>query len=61
MIAPLYHPVMLAEEIATLDVVTEGRFVFGAGLGYRAEEFGYLDVPFKQRAGRFDESLELMK
>lgn len=61
MIAPLYHPVMLAEEIATLDVVTEGRLVFGAGLGYRAEEFDYLDVPFKQRAGRFDESLELMK
>jgi len=61
MIAPLYHPVMLAEEIATLDVVTEGRLVFGAGLGYRAEEFDYLGVPFKQRAGRFDESLELMK
>jgi alkanesulfonate monooxygenase SsuD/methylene tetrahydromethanopterin reductase-like flavin-dependent oxidoreductase (luciferase family) len=61
MIAPLYHPVMLAEEVATLDVVTEGRFVFGAGLGYKADEFGYLDVPFKERAGRFNESLELMK
>jgi alkanesulfonate monooxygenase SsuD/methylene tetrahydromethanopterin reductase-like flavin-dependent oxidoreductase (luciferase family) len=61
MIAPLYHPVMLAEEIATLDVVTEGRLIFGAGLGYRAEEFDYLDIPFKQRAGRFDESLQLMK
>jgi len=52
MIAPLYHPVLLAEEIATLDVVTEGRLVFGAGLGYRPEEFGYLDVPFAQRAAR---------
>ncbi|WP_203860939.1 LLM class flavin-dependent oxidoreductase [Plantactinospora mayteni] len=61
MIAPLYHPVLLAEEIATLDVVTEGRLIFGAGLGYRPEEFDYLDVPYKQRAGRFDESLELMK
>jgi alkanesulfonate monooxygenase SsuD/methylene tetrahydromethanopterin reductase-like flavin-dependent oxidoreductase (luciferase family) len=61
MIAPLYHPVMLAEEIATLDVVTEGRFVFGAGLGYRPEEFDYLNVPYKERAGRFNESLELMK
>jgi alkanesulfonate monooxygenase SsuD/methylene tetrahydromethanopterin reductase-like flavin-dependent oxidoreductase (luciferase family) len=60
MIAPLYHPVILAEEIATLDVVTEGRLIFGAGLGYRPEEFDYLDVPYKQRAGRFDESLELM-
>src|SRR3954470_22474580 len=61
MIAPLYHPVMLAEEIATLDVVTEGRLVFGAGLGYRPEEFDYFGIPFKQRAGRFNESLELMK
>jgi alkanesulfonate monooxygenase SsuD/methylene tetrahydromethanopterin reductase-like flavin-dependent oxidoreductase (luciferase family) len=61
MIAPLYHPVMLAEEIATLDVVTEGRLVFGAGLGYRPEEFDYFGIPFKERAGRFDESLELMK
>src|SRR3954469_12728829 len=61
LIAPLYHPVLLAEEIATLDVVTEGRLVFGAGLGYRPEEFDYFGIPFKQRAGRFNESLELMK
>src|SRR3954471_12717074 len=61
MIAPLYHPVLLAEEIATLDVVTEGRLVFGVGLGYRPEEFDYLGIPFRERAGRFDESLELMK
>jgi len=32
MIAPLYHPVILAEEIATLDIVTEGRLEFGLGL-----------------------------
>ncbi len=59
-IAPLYHPVMLAEEIATLDVVTEGRLVFGAGLGYRPEEFDYLAVPFRERAGRMDELLEIV-
>ena len=61
MVAPLYHPVLLAEELATLDVVTEGRLVWGAGLGYRPEEFDYLGVPFKQRASRFDELLGLMK
>jgi alkanesulfonate monooxygenase SsuD/methylene tetrahydromethanopterin reductase-like flavin-dependent oxidoreductase (luciferase family) len=60
MIAPLYHPVMLAEELATLDVVTEGRLVFGAGIGYRPEEFEYLGVPFKERAARTDEILELL-
>jgi len=42
-------------------VVTEGRLVFGAGLGYRPEEFGYLDVPFAERAARMDESLQLMR
>lgn len=60
MIAPLYHPVMLAEELATLDVVTEGRLVFGGGIGYRPEEFAHLGVPFKERAGRMDEILELL-
>jgi alkanesulfonate monooxygenase SsuD/methylene tetrahydromethanopterin reductase-like flavin-dependent oxidoreductase (luciferase family) len=60
MVLPLYHPVLLAEEIATLDIVTEGRLVFGAGLGYRPEEFDYFGLPFKDRAGRMDESLELM-
>ena len=60
MIGPLYHPVLLAEEIATLDVVTEGRLVFGVGLGYRAEEFDHLGVPYAERASRLDEMLELL-
>ena len=60
MIAPLYHPVLLAEEIATLDVVTEGRLVFGVGLGYRPEEYDYLGVPFRERAARLEEALQLM-
>lgn len=61
MVAPLYHPVLLAEEIATLDIVTEGRLVFGAGLGYRAEEFDYFGVPYRERAPRMDEALVLLK
>jgi alkanesulfonate monooxygenase SsuD/methylene tetrahydromethanopterin reductase-like flavin-dependent oxidoreductase (luciferase family) len=59
-VLPLYHPVMLAEEIATLDIVTEGRLIFGAGLGYRAEEFDYFDVPYRERAARMDEALVLL-
>src|ERR671933_2794562 len=35
---PLLNPVAVAEEAASLDVVTGGRFIFGIGLGYRAEE-----------------------
>ena len=60
-VAPLYHPVLLAEEVATLDVVTEGRLVLGVGLGYRPEEFVALGVPHKERAPRLDETIELMK
>lgn len=60
LIAPLYHPVLLAEELATLDIVTEGRLIFGAGIGYRTEEFDAFGVPFKQRASRTDEILDVL-
>lgn len=61
LIAPLYHPVLLAEEIATLDIVTEGRYVFGVGIGYRPEEFDSFGIPAKERAPRLDEMLGLLK
>jgi alkanesulfonate monooxygenase SsuD/methylene tetrahydromethanopterin reductase-like flavin-dependent oxidoreductase (luciferase family) len=59
-IVPLYHPVVLAEELATLDIVSDGRLVVGAGLGYRAEEFTFLGVDVKERAARFDEAIRLI-
>ena len=52
-IVPLYHPIALAEELATLDIVSDGRLVVGAGLGYRAEEFTLLGVEMKERVARF--------
>jgi len=61
LMSPVYHPVQLAEDLATLDVMTEGRLVVGIGLGYRPEEFEYLGVPFGERVRRFEEGLELMK
>jgi alkanesulfonate monooxygenase SsuD/methylene tetrahydromethanopterin reductase-like flavin-dependent oxidoreductase (luciferase family) len=60
-ITPLYNPVLLAEELATLDVVTEGRLIIGCALGYRAEEFDFFGVPYSERVARFEEGLELMK
>jgi alkanesulfonate monooxygenase SsuD/methylene tetrahydromethanopterin reductase-like flavin-dependent oxidoreductase (luciferase family) len=60
-LTPLYNPVILAEELATLDIVTRGMLDIGLGLGYRADEFDLLNVPFKQRVSRFDEALEIMK
>jgi alkanesulfonate monooxygenase SsuD/methylene tetrahydromethanopterin reductase-like flavin-dependent oxidoreductase (luciferase family) len=59
-VAPLYHPVILAEELATLDIVSEGRLIVGAGLGYRTEEYRLLGVPFAERGARFEEALQLM-
>lgn len=60
-VAPLHHPIQLAEELATLDIVTEGRFIYGSGLGYRSEEFDLFGIPFKERVGRLEEGLELMR
>ena len=47
MLAPLYHPVLLAEELATLDIVSGGRLVVGLGAGYMPEEFEALRDPVR--------------
>ena len=61
LLAPKYHPVILAEEIATLDIITRGRLDVGLGLGYRGEEFDLMNVPFNKRVSLFDECLDVMK
>lgn len=60
-IVPLFHPVALAEDLATLDIVSGGRLVVGAGLGYRPDEFTYLGVDIRERVARFDEAVGLMR
>jgi alkanesulfonate monooxygenase SsuD/methylene tetrahydromethanopterin reductase-like flavin-dependent oxidoreductase (luciferase family) len=54
LLATLAHPVSLAEETATLDIITGGRFVLGLGLGYRDEEFAAFQVPRRERAKTFE-------
>lgn len=61
MISPLYHPVLLAEELATLDIVSEGRLCVGLGLGYMEKEFETFGIPFSERASRFEEGVQLIK
>ena len=51
----------VAEQVATLDVITEGRFVFGVGLGYRDVENEAFGVAPKERVGRLVESLEVIQ
>jgi alkanesulfonate monooxygenase SsuD/methylene tetrahydromethanopterin reductase-like flavin-dependent oxidoreductase (luciferase family) len=61
LIAPLYHPIMLAEELATLDVVTGGRIIVGLGLGYIPREYEVFGIPFKERGARLDETIDVLK
>lgn len=57
----LHNPVYVAETVATMDVIAEGRLVFGVGLGYRQTEFDAFRVPRGQRVQRFEECLELVR
>jgi alkanesulfonate monooxygenase SsuD/methylene tetrahydromethanopterin reductase-like flavin-dependent oxidoreductase (luciferase family) len=61
LLTPLLNPVQVAEDVATLDHVCRGRFIFGIGLGYRAEEFEAAGIASGERTGRFEEGLALMK
>ncbi len=55
------NPVDVAEQIATLDVVTGGKTIFGVGLGYSEREFKAFGVDSKSKVPRFETSLELIK
>ncbi|HYB12148.1 MAG TPA: LLM class flavin-dependent oxidoreductase [Myxococcota bacterium] len=57
---PLYHPLRLAEDAATLDALSGGRLELGLGLGEHAEGFDGFGVPVKGRLERFEESLRVL-
>jgi probable F420-dependent oxidoreductase len=59
-LVPQYNPVRLAERIANLDIMANGRFVFGGSVGYREEEFEVLGVDRSRRGRRTTEALALM-
>ena len=61
LLLPLLNPVEVAEQAATLDHISEGRFVLGVGLGYRPEECEAFGIDMSERGGRITESLELMR
>jgi probable F420-dependent oxidoreductase len=60
-ILPFYHPVHAAEGAAMLDVMSNGRFIFGVAIGYRADEFAAFDAPMERRGARFVEMIALMR
>jgi alkanesulfonate monooxygenase SsuD/methylene tetrahydromethanopterin reductase-like flavin-dependent oxidoreductase (luciferase family) len=61
LLLPLHQPVDLAEQLATLDVITGGRLVVGVGLGYRDAENEAMGTNPRARVGRFVEALEVLE
>ena len=61
LVAPFYHPVRLAEEVALLDVMSGGRFTLGIAIGYKPDEFALYGVDLEKRGARFEEQLAIMK
>jgi alkanesulfonate monooxygenase SsuD/methylene tetrahydromethanopterin reductase-like flavin-dependent oxidoreductase (luciferase family) len=61
LLLPLHNPVRVAEDTATVDVLSGGRFQLGVGLGYRKGEFDAQGIPSAHRGGRMDEGLEVVR
>src|SRR5580698_2172456 len=59
-LAPFYHPLRLAEEVALLDVLSGGRVNWGAGRGFARVEFTAFGVPPEESASRFRETVEIV-
>ncbi len=55
------NPVVLAKELATVDMMSGGRLLFGVGVGWLEEEFDSIGVPFAQRATRTDEAIDVLR
>src|SRR5438067_5422909 len=60
-VVPLRNPITTAKSVASLDVLSNGRVIFGIGVGWFAEEFEAAGATFKDRALRTREYIELMK
>lgn len=61
LVLPIRNPVLLAKQIASLDYLTGGRFILGAGAGWMEEEFNIIGESFKNRGKRVVEMVELMR
>ena len=60
-IVPYRNPLHVAKAVATVDLVSNGRCLFGVGIGWLKEEFDVLGEKFSERAGRTREYLQVMK
>ena len=60
LLLPLHHPLRVAEDVATLDIISGGRFALGIGMGYQDADFRAFGVDKKHRVGRFEEAIEIL-
>jgi len=60
LLLPLYHPMMVAEEGAMVDMISGGRLILGIGAGYAPEEFAAFGYSLKERGSRLEESAALL-
>ena len=61
LVLPLRNPVLLAKQLASLDLLSGGRTILGAGVGWMQEEFDLVGVPFSRRGARSVEMVQLMR
>lgn len=61
LLLPLHDPLRIAEDSATIDIVSNGRFDLGVGAGYRVGEFHGFAIPRKERDGRMEEAVEVIR
>src|SRR4249919_3045738 len=61
LVLPMRHPLALAKELATLQNLSQGRLILGAGVGWMEAEFAALGVPFRERGRRTDEGIAMMR
>lgn len=61
LLLPEHNPLIIAKQAATLDVLSGGRFTLGVGVGWSAEEFEALGVPFARRGARTTEYINAMR
>src|SRR5438477_10308872 len=60
LVLPWHNPVLVAEQAATIDLLSGGRLDFGVGKGYRHNEFAGFCIPMEESDGRFEEALEVI-
>ncbi len=60
-VLPWHNPVLLAEQAATVDLLSGGRLDFGVGKGYRAPEFAGFQIAMAEATERFDEAIEVIR